>query len=111
MKYRIFLRMKIQESNWMTMGDNHIILWNIRDLIAASSGWFIMNEESVGLACALIPKLQKGILELTQSSNTYANYEISHGMGTIQDVLDFYKDLLKDCQQHPYTELFGSIIA
>lgn len=109
MKYRFFLRLKIQENQWVLMGDNHIIAWDIRDLIKASSGWFIINKETVGLAFTLVPILQKGILELTQSPQIYANYEILHGLGTIENTLKFYHDLLEDCQQYPYTELCGCV--
>lgn len=111
MKYRVFLRMQMQEDKWMTMGESHIIPWDIRDLVAESSGWAIMNQQSSGLASALVPELQKGILELTQSPHVYNNFEIAHGLGTIKDVLQFYKELLQDCQRYPYTELYGSIIA
>ncbi len=111
MDYRVFLRLQLQEGKWITMGDNHIIPWDMRDLIAASSGWSVMNQESSGLASALVPKLEKGIWELTESPNLYYNYEISHGLGTIRETLEFYQNLLQDCREHPFTELYGDIVA
>ncbi len=111
MDYRVFLRLKLQDGKWITMGEKHIIPWDMRDLIAASSGWSVMNQESSGLASAIVPKLEKGILELTQSPNVYSQYEILHGLGAIQDALKFYQNLLQDCKEHPFTELYGDIVA
>lgn len=109
MKYSFFLRLKVQEDKWMMMGGKHIIYWEIRDLITASSGWFIIHQDDVKLATELIPILQKGILELTQFKHEYSIYEALHGFGTIDSVSKFYKDLLHDCLQYPYTELYGCV--
>lgn len=109
MKYSFFLQLKMQEGKWITMGKSHIISWDTRDLITESSGWFIINQDRMRLASELVPMLLKGIFELTHSSQDYVIYEILHGFGTIQSVLQFYKDLLSDCQQYPYTELYGCV--
>lgn len=109
MKYRFYLRLKIQEDKWITIGRNHEILWDYRDLIKASSGWQIVNQEKIGMASDFVPKLHKGIWELSNSSDTYMNFELDHGLGTIKNILSFYEGLLKDCQQYPYTELCGTI--
>lgn len=109
MKYSFFLRLKIQEDKWIRMGKNHIISWDIRDLISASSGWFIINQDRIKLASELVPTLQRGILELTQAPQSYEIYEMVHGLGTIKSVLNFYKDLLDDCKQFPYAELSGCV--
>jgi hypothetical protein len=111
MKYSVSLRMQVQEKEWVTLGDNHVISWNYRDLIAASSGWVLMNQNDSGLATALLPKLNKGILELTDSPNKYTDYEISYGPGTIREVLEFYKGLQTDCHEHRYTEVYGSVVS
>ncbi len=111
MKYSIFLQLKTGENNWTDMGQKHIISWETRDLIEASSGWFIINQDRVRHASELIPMLQKGILELTQDPETYEYYEMVHGYGTIKRVLVFFHNLLEDCRQYPYAELHGEMIA
>ncbi|MDD4571172.1 MAG: hypothetical protein PHN47_01605 [Clostridia bacterium] len=111
MKYLFFLRLKMPENQWLNFGESHIIKWQLRDIIAASSNWIIMNEKNMGQASNIIPNLQKGIMELTQHPKDYQSYEIAHGLGTIQEVLDFYQSLLKDCRRYPYTELYGHIKA
>jgi hypothetical protein len=111
MDYRILLRMQVQENQWVTLGESHIIRWNYRDLIAASSGWVLMNQISSGLATALLPKLNKGIMELTESKKSYDDFEIQFGPGTINEVLKFYQNLQKDCREHRYTEVYGSIVS
>ncbi len=109
MKYRFYLRVNIPGGNWIRVGENHEIQWENRDLIKASSGWLIINQEKVGMASDFVPKLHRGIQELKNSSENYSEYELSHGFGTIKNVLDFYEGLLQDCQQHPYTGLCGCI--
>jgi len=109
MKYRFYLRLNVSDGNSVKVGEIHEIQWDTRDLIKASSGWLIVNQEKVGIASDLVPKLYKGILELKNSSETYTEYELNHGLGTIKNVLAFYEGLLKDCQQFPYTELCGCI--
>ena len=111
MKYQVTLRVQLQEEKWVAMGEDHIILWDIRDLVAASSGWVVLNQKNIGLADAFIPVLEKGLWELTQHTHVYDDYEISYGPGTISDTTIFYRNLLKDCKEHPFTELYGSVVA
>lgn len=110
MKYRICLRLKIQDGSWIKVGANHEIQWDHRDLIKASSGWLIINTERLGNASDFVPKLHKGIWELKNSSDRYSRYELELGLGTIKNILTFYERLLKDCNQYPYTELCGSVV-
>jgi len=109
MKYRFYLCLKVNDGNTVNVGKVHEIQWDTRDLIKASSGWLIVNQEKNGPASDFVPKLYKGILELKNSSETYTEYELHHGLGTIKNVLAFYEGLLHDCQQYPYTELCGGI--
>ncbi|MEL7654662.1 MAG: hypothetical protein AAGU75_01995 [Bacillota bacterium] len=109
MKYRFYLRLKVQENNWVKVGSDHDINWDNRDLVKASSGWLIVNQEKVGTASDIVPKLHKGILELKNASENYSEYELNHGLGTIKNVLTFYEKLLQDCQQYPFTELCGCV--
>ena len=109
MKYRFYLRLKVQDDKWVNVGENHEIQWDNRDLINASSGWLIVNQEKFGAASDLVPRLYKGIWELKNASDIYTEYELNHGLGTIKNVLSFYEELLQDCKQYPYTELFGCV--
>lgn len=109
MKYRFYLRLKTHDGDWIKVGKVHEIEWENRDLINASSGWLIINKEKIGTASDLVPKLHRGILELKTTPQSYREYELSHGLGTIKAVLAFYEGLLQDCRQYPYTELCGNI--
>lgn len=109
MKYRLYLRVKLQDDAWVKVGQNHEIQWDNRDLIRASSGWLIINQDKIGMASDFVPKLHRGIMELQNSFDSYREYEIIHGLGTIKRVLSFYEQLLKDCQKYPYTELCGCV--
>lgn len=109
MKYRIYLRVKVQEDNWVTIGENHDILWDYRDFINASCGWRIINQENLGKASDLIPKLRRGIIELEDSPETYLEFERAHGLGTTDSVLQFYKALINDCERYPFSDLCGCV--
>lgn len=109
MKYCFYLRVKLQDDKWVSFGENHEIQWDIRDLIKASSGWLIVNQEKVGMASDLVPRLYRGIIELQDSSDIYREFEMQHGLGTIKNVLSFYEGLLNDCRNYPYTELCGRV--
>ena len=109
MKYQFYLSLKIQDDKWVKLGEGHDILWDNRDLIKASSGWMIVNQEKLGAASDFVPKLRRGIYELTYSTDNYRNYELDHGLGTIKNVLHFYEELLTDCKEFPFTQLCGGI--
>ena len=73
MNYTVLLRLQLQEEKWITMGENHTIPWDMRDLIVASSGWAVLNQESAGQASALVPKLEKGDIGIdTKSISLYS---------------------------------------
>jgi hypothetical protein len=109
MKYRFYFRLKLQDENWVKIGEDHIIQWDVRDLIKASSGWQIINQEKVGSATDLVSKLRRGIIELREHPDTYLEYERQHGLGTIKNVIAFYESLLNDCQKYPFSELCGGV--
>lgn len=70
------------------------ITYNVHDLIERSSGWDTHNEDN-GFVKDLIPKIQKGLEELTKYPEKYKKYESSNGWGTIKGVKRFYTDILE----------------
>lgn len=109
MKYQFYIKLNVHENKWVMMGESHVIPWDVRDLISASSGWFIVNQSSLGQAVIMIPTLQRGISQLSRSASSYHGFEMIHGLGTIETVLVFYQSLLKDCLRYPNFELCGRI--
>ena len=110
MDYCVSLKVKVEGNRNIQLGDEHILAQEYQDLIEASSGLVVVNGENLGLAKTFITKLEKGIIELSQHREDYQRYEICHGLGTIDEVLTFYKDLLKSCREHPFADVFGSIV-
>jgi len=113
MKYRISLKLRIEndsEEKVVQVGESHEFLWDHRDLIKASSGWLIVNQDRLGIAADIVPKLHRGIYELKNSADHYREFELNSGFGTIKNILAFYESLLEDCQQYPYAELHGSVV-
>lgn len=109
MQYYVVLQLNIQNGQWIRAGETHVIPWAFRDLIAASSGWVILNEENFGPANDFISRIQIGIYELSQSPDSFRRFEVAHGFGTIQETLLFYEGLLNDCKDHPSFDLYGYI--
>lgn len=109
MNYRFYIKLNTQNGKSVTLGQNHVIAWDVRDLISASSGWLIVNDGCIGRALEMIPVLQKGISQLRYSAADYASYEAMHGLGTIETVLAFYQSLLQDCMHYPNFLLCGEI--
>ncbi|MCI1966336.1 MAG: hypothetical protein LKJ17_09460 [Oscillospiraceae bacterium] len=109
MQYRVVLRIQVQENHWIKVGDDHKTLWEIRGLIEDTSGWVLLNQEKLGSTESLVPMFEKGILRLQNSPDSYLSYEAIGGMGTIQNTVEFYQNLMKDCREHPYAELYGEI--
>lgn len=110
MNYLVSLQIQGNNNQNIRLGETHSILWDTRDLIYASSGLAVFNQQDIGPAKAMIPILEKGILELSQNTSSYARYDILFGLGTVKDVLEFYRGLLSDCMAHPYMELYGCIL-
>ena len=71
MRYRFYLRINLPEGNSVRIGENHEIQWDNRDIISASSGWLIVNQEKVGMASDVVIKLYRGIQELKNSPDNY----------------------------------------
>lgn len=109
MNYRFFIKLDTQNGKSVRLGQDHIIAWDVRDLISASSGWVIVNDGCIGKASSIIPVLQQGISQLRFSAADYASYEAMHGLGTIETVLAFYQSLLIDCMHYPNYLLCGEI--
>lgn len=109
MNYSIELRMELPEKEFVSMGELHTIPWENRDLVEASSGLSFVNGDSVGLASSIVAKLEKGIWELTNCPDCYQQYEVKHGLGTVKEMLAFYRNMLQDCRDHPFASLYGEV--
>lgn len=110
MDYLVSLQMNGTDNQKIEVGEGHHIPWDVRELVYASSGLAIFNDQQIGSASAMVPVLQKGILELSQNSADYSQYDILYGLGTVSDTLEFYSSLLSDCMAHPYAALYGCIV-
>lgn len=109
MNYHVILQMEKAKNEWMDLGQEFVFPWDTRDLIEASSGWVVVNEQNYGFANDLVSELEKGILELMRNKDFYMQYEVLHGIGAIRDTLQFYRDLLKACREYPYAHVYGSV--
>jgi hypothetical protein len=111
MKYQVLLRVYANDGQYIPIGEEHPVGWESRDLISESSGWTALNQDVIGSAKAFIPMLERGIWELTHHESDYSRFEALHGLGTIRETLGFYCDLLNDCKDHPFSELYGVVCA
>ena len=109
MEYQVSLAVCSKDGTRIPVGGIHPICWDIRDLVSISTGWTVLNQENLGSANEFVPVLEKGIFELTNNENFYSIFEAINGIGTIRETLLFYRDLLHDCLDYPFSELYGVI--
>lgn len=109
MEYQVSLGVCGKDGTRIQVGGIHPICWDIRDLVSVSTGWTILNQEDLGSANEFVPVLEKGIFELTNNEKSYSSFEAMNGIGTIRETLLFYRGLLKDCLDYPFSELYGII--
>lgn len=109
MEYRVSLGVCSKDGTRFPVGKIHPICWDNRDLISVSSGWTVLNQENLGSANDFVSVLEKGIFELTNNEKCYSIFETTYGIGTIQETLLFYQNLLCDCLDYPFSNLYGTI--
>lgn len=56
------------------------------------------------------PKLEKGVFNLINGPERFSLFELKHGIGTIDAMLEFYSGLLKECREYPFAELCCRVI-
>lgn len=110
MQYQVSLGKKLEDGGRVTFGALHTLPWDLRDLIELSSGWTIVNHQRADFASELVPKLEKGIMELSNRREAYSFFQVKHGMDTIDDTVNFFHGLLGDCKDYPFAELYGEVI-
>jgi len=97
MSYDISFKVKVEGTNqYISVGCDANITWNVKRLIRESSGWDIINCEFNGLVKDLIPKIRHGLTELETNPAKYKQYESSNGWGTISGVRQFYYNIIAD---------------
>lgn len=110
MEYQVSLGVCSKDGTRFPIGRIHSICWDSRDLISVSTGWTPLNEECIGPANDFVSILEKGIFELTNHENSYFIFETTYGIGTIRETLLFYQSLLCDCQNYPFSDLYGTVV-
>ena len=86
----IRLPVKGLEDKWVEVADLGNITWNVRELIAKSSGWQIKNCASNGPVLPWLRLIEIGMQELENNPDKYKKYESPNGWGTIRGVNSFY---------------------
>lgn len=110
MQFQILLGKKAENHQWISFGTPHFVPWEIRDLAQASAEWTMINQSGAVVAAELIPKLEKGVFNLTNRLECYSFFEFKYGVGTIDTMLKFYGGLLKECREYPFAELTCKVI-
>ena len=66
--------------------------YNLRDMFVACMGWDYEQGEWYNVADVL-PKIKRGISELSEHPSKYRKYNAPNGWGTVQDALNALKSL------------------
>lgn len=110
MQFQILLGKKVENDQWLSLGTPHYIPWEMRDLAEASAEWTMINQSEDAAVAGLIPKLEKGVFNLMNRSEHYSLFELKHGIGTVDTMLEFYSGLLKECREYPFAQFTCTVI-
>ena len=115
MSYDISFKVKVEgtETYYDTAYCHANITWNVRKIIELSTGLEWINEANNGLCADIIPKIEKGLLELINHPEKYKKYEAENGWGTVDgtkrffaEILDDWKDFVWDYPELKYVATF-----
>jgi hypothetical protein len=84
------------------------ITFNVSRMAVKSGSYnclFEPEKHGITLAVQLILPLEKAIRELERRPNYYRRYENKNDWGTFEQFLDFVKEYLKACKEHPDSEI------
>ena len=101
MSYDISFKVKIKgtETYYDTAYCHANITWNVRKIIELSTGLEWINEANNGLCADIIPKIEKGLLELEYNAKKYKKYEDKDGWGTVDGTKRFFAEILDDWEE------------
>lgn len=98
MSYSISMRVRVHNTNCylsLPITDANTT-WNLKQMIQKSTGLEWKNNQDNGYAYRIIPKIQKGLNELTTRPEKYKQYEAENGWGTVEHCKNFFTWILKD---------------
>jgi hypothetical protein len=105
MSYCIYLEAKIQDvDKWIEVGDDFSITYNLRDMFVESVGSSPKDWNGM-IARDLEPKLRKAIMDINSKPLFYQQFEAENGWGTIEDCLNFMRELSENCAEYPYATI------
>lgn len=97
MSYDISFKVKVYGTDeWVDVGGDANITWNLRDMITESTGLEWENEADNGMCVDVIPKIQRGLSELWAHPTKYKKYEAENGWGTIDGCVMFFKQIIDE---------------
>jgi hypothetical protein len=109
MSYDISFKVKVEGANrYVEVGNcDANITWNVRKIIELSTGLPWKNEANNGLVKDIIPRIEKGLLELRSNPEKYKSYEAPNGWGTVDGAKYFFRQILKawECFIRDHEEL------
>lgn len=92
MSYDISFKVKVEGiDKYVKVGNcNANIPYNVREIIARSTGLEWKNCKNNGLCVDVIPYIKRGLNELRANPNKYKQYEPDNGWGTVKDIDKFF---------------------
>ena len=111
MSYDITFKVKVEGLDyWLPVGDCEAnTTWNVREMIVKSTGLEWNNCCNNGFCKDIIPKIEKGLHELTEQPEKYKKYEAPNGWGTVESTKRFFNQILEDWEH--LREEYGDDIA
>ena len=111
MSYDITFKVKVEGTDqYVPIGScDANITWNVRKIIEISTGLPWLNEENNGFCKDVIPKIEKGLHELTEHPEKYKKHEAKNGWGTVEGTKRFFNQILEDWER--LREEYGDDVA
>lgn len=96
MSYDISFKVKVEGvDEYVEVGKcDANITWNVGEMIRKSTGLEWVNEANNGFCKDVVPKIMKGLLELTENPEKYRQYESPNGWGTVHGTMRFFQDII-----------------
>lgn len=98
MSYNISFKVRVADTDkYINVGDcDANTTWNVGEIIRLSTGLEWKNEANNGYCVDVIPKIQKGLNELSANSAAYKPYEPNNGWGTVHATKTFFQKIIND---------------
>lgn len=96
MSYDISFKVKVESiDRYVEVGScDASTTWNVKRMIQVATGLEWLNCCNNGRCSVIVPKIERGLYELTFNAERYKCYEAVNGWGTVETTAKFFEDII-----------------